>query len=357
MHDRRRMSFEQLIAGQHSPWWGAIARAGLQLAQYPYRWAAAWRNRRYDSGRATIHHVGVPVVSVGNITAGGTGKTPLVAWLGAWYRQRGLRVVFISRGYKATDDRPNDEARELQQRLPDVPHIQDPDRVTAAQQAIDQYQADIIILDDAFQHRRIHRDLDIVLIDALRPFGYRHLLPRGLLREPLENLARADVIGLSRADAIDEAARQALHDTIASLAPTADYVELCHAPRCLISHHTGMQDPNWLQEKCVVAFCGIGNPTGFRSTLEQLGCHVLQLHTFPDHHHFVNADLDRIAQSIRSADRSVHAVVCTHKDFVKISQHEIAGIPLLAVDIEIDVRAGQDRLEQQLKQLIAARVR
>ena len=131
----------------------------------------------------------MPVISVGNITTGGTGKTPMVAWLARWFRNQDVRVALVSRGYRAEAEGQNDEARELATLLPDVPHLQNPDRVAAARIAIDELETQLIILDDGFQHRRIHRDLEIVLIDALQPFGFGHVLPRGLLREPLRGLA------------------------------------------------------------------------------------------------------------------------------------------------------------------------
>ena len=206
-----------MISGRRTGWWAALARGSLRLLETPYTWAVEYRNRRFDRGQSAVHRVTVPVISVGNMTAGGTGKTPLVAWLARWLLAHGRHVTLISRGYKSRARRPNDEALELQQHLPHVPHLQDPDRVSAARAAVQVLACDVIVLDDAFQHRRIHRDLDIVLIDALEPFGYRHLLPRGLLREPLPRLARADVIGLSRADAVDAARRAALRDEVNGL--------------------------------------------------------------------------------------------------------------------------------------------
>ncbi|MFM7073908.1 MAG: tetraacyldisaccharide 4'-kinase, partial [Planctomycetota bacterium] len=165
-----------------------LLRGVFGLAERPYAWAVAARNRSYDSGRSPINRVDVPVVSVGNLSVGGTGKTPLVAWLAQWFLERGVRVVLVSRGYGAAAGETNDEARELAIRLPNVPHLQNRYRHAAAQRAIEQHDAQLILLDDAFQHRRLHRDLDIVLLDGLDPFGGERLLPRGLLREPLENL-------------------------------------------------------------------------------------------------------------------------------------------------------------------------
>ena len=199
-----------LLSGRRRGLGAALLRGGLRLAETPYAWAMRWRNHRYDSGAATVHRLDVPVISVGNLTTGGTGKTPLVFWLAQWFRDRAIPVAVVSRGYRApqaaraaTATSENDEARELAARLPDVPHLQNPDRVAAARQAIRQFQCRAIILDDAFQHRRIGRDLDIVLLDALEPLGFGHVLPRGLLREPVEGLRRADLVALSRADVLE----------------------------------------------------------------------------------------------------------------------------------------------------------
>jgi tetraacyldisaccharide 4'-kinase len=123
-----------VVSGRRRGPGAAVLRCALRLAEAPYTWAVAWRNRRYDSGAAASHRVGVPVVSVGNLTLGGTGKTPMVEWLARWFRDRGVRVAVISRGYGAKGGAQNDEALELERRLPEVPHLQNPDRVSAAKQ-------------------------------------------------------------------------------------------------------------------------------------------------------------------------------------------------------------------------------
>ena len=174
-------------------------------AEFPYTAAVAYRNRRYDLGRAAIHHVAVPVISVGNLTLGGTGKTPMVKWVARRLLAQGSRVAIVSRGYGAAAGQQNDEARELSQALPEVPHVQNRDRVAGAERAIAEFSAQCILLDDGFQHRRLARDLDIVLLDALEPFGFEHVFPRGTLREPLAGLKRAQAVCLSRADAISAA--------------------------------------------------------------------------------------------------------------------------------------------------------
>ncbi len=192
-------SYRAILSGQRRDLLAVAARGMLSVAEVPYRAAMACRNRRYERGWAEIHRVSVPVVSVGNLTVGGTGKTPFVAWLAQWFRDQGIRVSLVSRGYGGQTGGGNDEARELEQRLPDVPHVQSPDRVAAARIAIDELATQLIILDDGFQHRRIGRDLDVVLIDATQPFGYGHVLPRGLMRESKRGLSRADVVALTRA--------------------------------------------------------------------------------------------------------------------------------------------------------------
>ena len=170
-------SFRDLVSGRCRGAGASLLRGLLRLAEFPYATAARWRNRRYDTGRAEVLRVGVPVVSVGNLTVGGTGKTPLVRWIARWLVDRGVRVALVSRGYRATGGQPNDEARELAQLLPDVPHVQNPDRVAAAREAVGRFGCQAVLLDDGFQHRRLARDLDIVLLDALEPFGFDHVVP------------------------------------------------------------------------------------------------------------------------------------------------------------------------------------
>ena len=192
--------YRAIVSGQRSGLGGWLLRGGLRLAETPYALAMRLRNWQFDRGRKAIQSVPVPVISVGNLTMGGTGKTPLVAWVARWLRQHDVRVTLISRGYGASAGGRNDEALELEHQLPDVPHLQNPDRLAAARLALEEFECQAILLDDGFQHRRIARDLDIVLLDACEPFGYGHVFPRGMLREPLAGLNRADVLALSRAD-------------------------------------------------------------------------------------------------------------------------------------------------------------
>ena len=256
-------------------------RAGLRVGEFFYRWAMTRRNRLYDLGRAEIHHVEVPVVCVGNLTLGGTGKTPMVEWLAKHFRQRDVRVSIVSRGYGAEQGERNDEALELELALPDVPHLQNPNRVEAAELAVEELETQLILLDDGFQHRRLARDLDIVLLDATEPFGFEHVFPRGTLREPLEGLSRAQAVVLSRADMIDESQREKIRHRAAQLAPEAVWCEVVHRPAALLDANGDERPLDISPDQQIAAFCGIGNPAGFRHTLESLGCHLAQWREIP----------------------------------------------------------------------------
>lgn len=349
-------NIDALLSGRRRSLWASSLRTLLRFAEIPYTAASNLRNRAYDRGRRTIHRAGVPVISVGNLTTGGTGKTPLVAWLANWFQARGVRVGIVSRGYKSGransgQSTANDEARELAERLPDVPHLQNPDRVAAARRAREEFGCELLILDDAFQHRRLHRNLDIVLLDALEPFGYGHLLPRGTLREPLAGLSRAHVVALSRANLVDADTRRAIQETARRFAPDAAWIEVAHQPRELRSSTGEVAPLAALSNQPLAAFCGIGNPAGFRRTLETCGLQVAGFREFADHHAYAPSDLAALAEW---GDRiaGAAAFVCTHKDLVKINAPKIGRLPLWALAIEMQLLTGEVELLAKLASLI-----
>src|SRR5262249_6499892 len=219
------------------------------------------RNRGYDRGWLAVHRAGVPVVSVGNLTVGGTGKTPMVEWVARWFRRHEKQVVILSRGYRQVHGL-NDEGRVLEENLPDVPHLQDRDRVRSARIAVEELEAEVLVLDDGFQHRRLARDLDLVLIDALEPFGLGRLLPRGLLREPVASLRRADLVVLSRADLISPDERRSIRAEAERHGGPVRWIEARHAPMELVGAEGGASSIEELAGRPVAAFCGIGNPEG-----------------------------------------------------------------------------------------------
>lgn len=339
-----------LLSGRRRDLSARMLRAVLTPASWIYALAVRYRNWRYDCRPAKTTRVECPVVSIGNITTGGTGKTPLVAWVARWFREQGRRVSVISRGYGAEDGACNDEALELEQRLPDVPHLQNPDRVAAAKTAIEELETELIVLDDAFQHRRIARDLDIVLIDALAPFGYEHLLPRGLLREPLKGLARADAILLSRADQVDASRRDEIRGLVERFAPNALWGECTHRATHLQNASGKRQELGDLRGAAVGAFCGIGNPDGFAATIEQLVGKPTPLLPFPDHHPYDRDDVERIQEWALAL--RLEQLVCTHKDLVKLGVDRIGDVPLSALIIELDLLSGEEALSVMLEGLL-----
>jgi tetraacyldisaccharide 4'-kinase len=334
--------FHEIISGRRRGPIAALARGLLRLAESPYSLAVCWRNRRYDRGSALIEHAAVPVVCVGNLSLGGTGKTPMVKWIARWFVERGIRVAIVSRGYGAQAGKQNDEALELAQSLPGVPQVQNPDRVAGARRAVDEYGAQLILLDDGFQHRRLARDLDIVLLDATEPFGFDHVFPRGTLREPVTGLQRAGVVCLTRADRVDGSARIAIRKRVANLAPHAAWCEAAHAPHGLLNASGRTELLSMLAGRRIAAFCGIGNPAGFRHALESAGCDIVWWREFADHHAYSDTDLAEFGGSVSASNAEL--VVCTHKDLVKLSSNDLGGRPLWALTIEMQILAGQEAL-------------
>jgi len=346
-----RDAYLALIRGQtHGPW-AQFARSALRIASVAYGAAVAVRNRGYDRGWLRSHQASVPVISVGNLTLGGTGKTPMVEWLARWFRRRGVRVAILSRGYGQIEGL-NDEGLVLEENLPDVPHLQNPDRVALAQAAAIELETELLVLDDGFQHRRLARDLDVVLLDALEPFGLGYLFPRGLLREPVGSLRRAHVVVLSRADQVGAAGRAAIRTEVERKAGPRPWVEARHAPLDLIDC-VGTSSPlEFVDGKSVAAFCGIGNPEGFRRTLLPLCRDLLDLRVFPDHHLYSAADAGSLERW--ASDLGADLVLTTQKDLVKLRASSLGPAPLRALRIGLEVTAGGEIMDDVLARLLPA---
>ncbi|MDG2384611.1 MAG: tetraacyldisaccharide 4'-kinase [Pirellulaceae bacterium] len=344
-------AFRAIVSGEKRGPAANVARGLLGIAEYPYAWAMQIRNRRFNRGNARIDRVEVPVISIGNLTLGGTGKTPMVGWLARWFRQQGVRVSIVSRGYGAQPSSSNDEAKELEARLPDVPHLQNPERYHAARIAIDELDTQLILLDDGFQHRRLHRDLDLVLIDATEPFGYEHVFPRGMLREPLSGLQRANAVILTRCNLVDKKQIATIRAEVMRLAPQATWIEVGHKATELRSSSGRCLPLDQFAGKSVTAFCGIGNPTAFRQTLEAHQLMVSDFRVFPDHHAYSRDDIQNLT-SWSQHSSAQQAVICTHKDLVKIAADRLGQHPLYALIIDLTIQHGGDQLEHLLRPLL-----
>lgn len=333
-------AFRRLASGEDRRPGAGLARA--ILAPLGGTWAAVMsaRNLAYDAGILPSHTGPAPVVSIGNLTLGGTGKTPLVAWVVRMLVAGGHRPAVVSRGYGARRGERSDEAAELAVVLPGTMHVADRDRIRGARAAA-AAGADVVVLDDGFQHRRLRRNLDIVAIDATDPFGCGRVFPRGLLREPVAGLARAGAVVLTRADAVDAARRAdiraALDRACAGRLPAA-WMEADHRPVGLRSAAGDTQPLDLVRGRRVAAFAGIGNPSAFRATLESLGAEVVDFRAFADHHAYGERDAAVLAD--RAAAVRADLVATTLKDLVKMPRQRLGDVPLLAVEIALQAERG-----------------
>jgi tetraacyldisaccharide 4'-kinase len=349
-------AFKRLVDGTARGIGPTLARLALAGLSVPYGLAMRGRTAAYDHGLLPTAQGPIPVISVGNLTLGGTGKTPLVARLARAVAARGLRPAIVSRGYGAARGERSDEAAELAILLPHVPHVADRDRVAGVRTAA-AAGAEIAVLDDGFQHRRLARDLDIVAVDATDPFGGGHLFPRGLLREPLSSLARAHGVVLTRAAAVDAGRRHEIRDVLTEacrggLPPV--WVEATHRPVQLRSATSATQPLERLRGARIAAFAGIGNPAAFRVSLENFNADLAGFRGFADHHAYTAADL----RSLSDWAAGLHAdlVVTTLKDLVKVRADRLGDIPLYALEITLEILPGgdsADSLDTLLEPLVA----
>lgn len=356
----------EVMSGRKHGLAASLLRAGLWSAQWPYRVGVACKNVAFDFRVREQFEVGVPVISVGNLTTGGTGKTPIVAFLANWFRDAGTKVGLLSRGYKSlTKSNPkrergaegrspsltlrvgeaNDEKLVLDQLCPGVPQWLNPDRILSAKRAVVDG-CNLLILDDAFQHRRVHRDLDIVLVDATNPWGYGHCLPRGLLREPTANIGRADLVVVTRVDQVSAEELTAIRAELVRRNHIGTVIEVAFRPSQLVNSAGQVKSLGELAGQRVCGFCGIGNPESFERTLRQLGSEVVGFESFPDHHHFTTDDLALLGEYAKAANADV--LLTTHKDLVKIHETELGGRPLWAVQIGTEIVRGAPMLESRL---------
>lgn len=364
----QRSTFLDLVSGRRIGFSARLARFGLACLAIPYGLIIRLRNLYYSLVTPARRRVGIPVISIGNITVGGTGKTPTAVRIARMLADRRRTVAILTRGYKgrpatATPEHPpppwtleSDEARVLQRRCPDATIVIDADRVAGAQAAI-AAGCDTLVLDDGFQHRRLARDLDLVLIDATIPFGYGRMLPRGLLREPPSALKRADIIVLTRSDEIDPSDKMLLLATIRRCSGSKPLVQAVHRItgfQDVTGRFLPGQDPGAVQ---AVIFAGVGNFESFRRSVERLGVSVLAAYEYPDHHDYSTDEITALCDVALTLE--ANAVVTTEKDAVKLLERwPDRSCRLLVLNVEIEFceegeRFVADRIDEILSRYSA----
>ncbi|MEW4489175.1 tetraacyldisaccharide 4'-kinase [Thalassoglobus sp. JC818] len=339
--------FLEVISGRESGVAPSLLRGLLVLLEPFYLAGAQSKNFLFDAGLKKPQRVPSRVISIGNVTTGGTGKTPTVAWVCNFFERHHLRPGIVSRGYRSLDGEGNDEQRLLQKLCPNVPHLQNRDRIEAARQLIESHHPDVIILDDGFQHRRLHRELDVVLIDCLNPWGYGHVLPRGLLRESAKGLSRAGIVLLTRADQVTDAQRESIHKQVRRYTD-CPVVSSRFVPTGLRNSSGESLSFSELQERKVFAFSAIGHPEAFRRTLSSVGFDVAddRFLQFPDHHHYTEEDFATIREAARSTSSA--SLITTAKDLVKINDDRIGDLSVWAIEISLEILDFQTVWEETL---------
>ena len=343
-------SFRRLVDGRATGLVATLGRTGLSAIEIPYEALVRLRNYGYDHSILTVKKASAPVISVGNLTLGGTGKTPLVAWLAHWFAQHNKKPAIISRGYKAKTGQLSDEAEELKILLPTVPHYANKQRIIAAGEAVTKG-SDVLLLDDGFQHRQISRDLNLITIDATDPFGCNRIFPRGLLREPLWGLKRADALVLTRTDQVSIKTRNEIQEQCFQFVGSHDkpWIETEHRPSNLRLVDGTTQPLKTLQDKRILSLSAIGNPAAFHRTLTTLGHEPVATLTFPDHHTYTTDDIHRISEETESVGAEI--IVTTLKDLVKLPLASVRNRPLCALEIGIQFQTGLQDLEYLLNKI------
>lgn len=298
-----------------------------------YFLAVELRLAAYKLGIFKSHRLSVPVISVGNITWGGTGKTPLVEAICLYFSSQGKKIAILTRGYGM------DEDKVLTENMPGVSVLVGRDRVRNAKSAEDTGRFDIFILDDGFQHLRIRRDIDIVAINAANPFGNGHLIPAGILREPVSHLSRADLTVITRSNMADPAALNRIKKDISRVNPDAEIFDSLHQPVSFYSSRGEELALEYIKGKRIGALSGLGDNRSFIRTLKDLGAEVGTEFFYPDHHAYRKSETDRVIEEC--GKNSIDTVVTTQKDWIKLKGLLAEGsrkIEFLVLKIELKIK-------------------
>ena len=329
-----------------------ILRMVATVVAWSYDKLTIFRNFLFDLRILKVHKLSCPVISVGNLAVGGTGKTPMVIWLARFLSEEGWRVGVVSRGYRgeetkrvlvvsdgrnilAGSDISGDEPQLLAICLPGIPVLCSTKRALAAEAAVEQFRCEVVILDDGFQHRFIARNLDVVMLDSQKPFGNGSLFPRGILRERTKALTRAQALVLSRFDGSAQA--EQTHKNLVNQWPDKTVVTTTHRATRLFGATTQREHPlSSVKNKRLAAFAGISKPDDFFRTVRDLGADLVHTAALPDHYPLTIELLTSLAQE--ASEQKPELWLTTEKDWVRLPD----GLPdsmelwVLAVELDLD---------------------
>jgi tetraacyldisaccharide 4'-kinase len=342
----------RVISGEDRSSIAGFTRFFASTAEPFYSAAMRIRNGCYERGWFATRDLGRPTISVGNITTGGTGKTPVVRWLAEMLRLRGRRPAILLRGYGSGQTGESDEGQLLDLALNSdrkamTPVQACPSRVEGAGRVLREHpEVDVFLLDDAFQHRRAARDFDLVLISATNPFGFGHVLPRGLLREPLVGLGRADAFLVTRCSLVPIEAVAEIDRFLHSRHPEIPVYHCDHEHSGLLLPLGGEEVPmSAIAGGRVFLTAGIGDPVAFSRQIESAGCTVVGSKWFDDHYSYSKIDADLLIESATHA--GADWLITTEKDWVKLKHHlGQPGSPqrIAVVKLSIQFRGDDEQL-------------
>ena len=361
----------QIAYGPETPFYGWLILGFLRGCSYIYEFGVGLKLSCYRMGLKKKEKLPCCVISIGNITVGGTGKTPTAQKMADLIKRMGYRVVILNRGYRSHWDKEigvvsdgnkifmtayeaGDEAYLMAKTLPGIPVVIGKNRAITGKYAVEKLGAEVIIMDDGYQHWHLERDLDVVLVDTLNMFGNGCVLPRGMLREPLENLDRGDLFLLTKTDQSSVLSRMQLRKTIERYNAKAPVVESVHHPKNFVEiadWYKGItqnhMDLSELEGKDVMVFSAIGNPSSFEQTLSSIGLNIKEAVRYPDHHDYGMLEMQYISE--RASSQNAVAMITTSKDAVKIPTEFIYSareIPLYILNMDIQVTDGFEAFKE-----------
>jgi len=374
--------FLELMDGRRREWYDRVLIDILFIASRFYRMVTQFRIWMYDKRVIRNHALGCLVVSIGNLSCGGTGKTPVVEVFARTLSEKGRKVAILSRGYRSKkrsflhrlaqrfrsqkielppkvvsdgknllleSDYAGDEPYMLASNLRKVAVLVDKDRVKSGLYAVEQYQTDVIILDDGFQYLMLKPHINIVLVDSTDPFGNGNTLPRGILREPIKNIRRADYIFLTKSDGSHKLRH--LKNFLRRHTRRAEIIECCHKPKHLVKMFSGGEHVplEKLKGAKVAALSAIAKPESFERFLKQLGATLVLKDHYADHHRYTQQEIIDFINQAKAA--GAEFIVTTEKDAVRIPKLDRVDVPIYYLRIEIDILSGQESFDQCISRI------